>query len=110
MKKEKNDRDYAEKYLRSRKHYGIRSRTLWESGMRGRPLTREEVDERNPRVMPESMQGKFTSMMILFDDKIAAFSSLEERSALLVTSAGLHGMFKAMFDGIWENARALDVS
>ena len=32
------------------------------------PLTKEEVRDRDPRYMPERMQGKFKSMLFLFDD------------------------------------------
>ncbi|HEY4488039.1 MAG TPA: helix-turn-helix domain-containing protein [Candidatus Paceibacterota bacterium] len=97
------DREYAERYLRARKHYGVTSRTLWESGMRdGRKLSQDEKQDRNPRLMPSIMHGKFKSMMVLFDDKIAIFSSFEKHSAILITSKELHGMFSAMFAGIWE--------
>lgn len=101
------DKDYAQRYLRARKYHGIVSRTLWEDGMRDtKALTAEEKKERNPRLMPWVMHGKFKSMMILFDDKIAIFSSYEKLSAILITSKELHGMFQAMFDGIWEVSEA----
>jgi len=97
------DAEYAKRYLWARKYHGITSRTLWEDGMRtGRKLTKEEVSERNPRLMPWVMHGKFKSMMILFDDKIALFSSYEKLSAILITSKELNGMFEAMFEGLWE--------
>ncbi len=97
------DEEYAKRYLNARKYHGITARTLWEFTMPlGRELTDEEVRARNPRFMPAVMQGKFKSMMILFDDKIAIFSSYEKLSAILITSAELKQMFQAMFDGIWE--------
>ncbi|MBP9757810.1 MAG: hypothetical protein KBD06_04365 [Candidatus Pacebacteria bacterium] len=97
------DRDYAERYLSARKHYGITSRTLWEDGMRtNKKLTAEEKRERNPRLMPWVMHGKFKSMIFLFDDKIAIFSSFEKPSAILITSRELKAMFQALFDGLWD--------
>ena len=100
------DKDYAQRYLSARKYYGITSRTLWEEGMRdGHQLTREEIQERNPRLMPQVMHGKFKSMMILFDDKIAIFSSYDKLSAILITSKDLYTMFQAMFDGLWESSK-----
>jgi HTH-type transcriptional regulator, sugar sensing transcriptional regulator len=96
------DREYAEKYLRSRSFYNITSRTLWEFHTSGRELTPEEVREREPRFMPPSMQGKFTSMVILFDDKVALFSPLKERSVVLITSPEIHSLFSALFETIWE--------
>ena len=99
------DKDYAQRYLNARKYYSITSRTLWEESMRdGRKLTREEIQERNPRLMPRVMHGKFKSMMILFDDKIAIFSSYDKLSAILITSNDLYTMFQAMFEGLWESS------
>jgi sugar-specific transcriptional regulator TrmB len=97
------DAEYAQKYLRARKYHGITSRTLWEEGMRtDRGPTPEERRERNPRLMPWTMHGKFKSMMILFDDKIAIFTSLEHGSAILISSQEIHSFFHTLFEGIWE--------
>ena len=97
------DREYAQRYLNARKHYGITSRTLWEDGMRtDRKLTDEERRERNPRLMPWVMHGKFKSMIFIFDDKVAIFSSFQTPSAILITSKELNSMFQAMFDGLWD--------
>lgn len=96
------DKEYAARYLNARKYHGITSRVLWEFYPGGRELTPEEVEERNPRFMPAAMQGKFKSMLFLFDDKIAMFSSFEGLSAILITSKELHAMFLAMYEGLWE--------
>ena len=97
------NKEYAVRYLSARKHHGIIARTLWEFTLpSGRELSDEEIRERNPRFMPAAMQGKFKSMMILFDDKIAIFSSYEKMSAILITGKETSGMFQAMFDGLWE--------
>ncbi|HWP61080.1 MAG TPA: hypothetical protein VN495_00565, partial [Candidatus Paceibacterota bacterium] len=96
------DKDYAQRYLRARKYYGITSRALWEKRAQTRKLSAQEIKERNPRVMPSVMHGRFKSMMIIFDDKIAIFSSYEKLSAILITSKELHGMFLAIFEGLWE--------
>jgi sugar-specific transcriptional regulator TrmB len=98
------DKQYADYYLRARKYNVITSRSLWEDGFGGRKLTKEEVADRNPRFMPKSMQGKFHSMIILFDDKVAIISPLEKLSATLITSKEIHGMLSAMFNSIWEVA------
>lgn len=98
------DRDYALRYLNARKYHDITSRTLWEPILGSRTLSAEEIEERNPRFMPTAMQGKFKSMMILFDDKIAVFSSYDEPTALLITSKELSQMFLAMFQAIWALA------
>ena len=96
------DKEYAQRYLRAKKNHGILSRTLWEWTPQSRTLTKEEVEHRNPRTMPSAMQGKFQSMIILFDDKVALFAPYEKLSAILITSKEIHAMFKAMFEAIWE--------
>ena len=103
------DKQYSEYYLNARKYHQITSRTLWEYHTDGqkvsphkRKLTLEEIRQRNPRFMPISMHGKFKSMMILFDDKIAIISPLEKLSAVLITSKEVHKMFSSMFQSIWD--------
>ncbi len=96
------DSEYAQNYLRARKNHGITSRTLWELTPQKRPMTAQELKDRNPRIMPESMLGKFKSMIILFDDKVAVFSSYEKKTAILITSKEIHAMYMAMFEAIWE--------
>lgn len=96
------DKEYANRYLNVRKFHGITARTLWEFTAGTRELSKEEVSARNPRYMPAVMQGKFKSMMILFDDKVAIFSSFDQLSAILITSSDTHALFQAMFEGIWE--------
>jgi predicted transcriptional regulator len=107
------DPEYAKQYLSARKYHGITSRALWEQPepskdgtYSDRPLTPEERRDRNPRLMPWVMQGKFKSMMFLFDDKVAIFSSLDRLSAILITSQEIKDLYQAMFDGIWEFSEA----
>lgn len=95
------DPAYAAYYLNARKYHGIKSRTLWEPWPDGRKVTPEERRERNPRLMPDSMQGKFTSMMILFDDKVAVISHLKDAFAVVITSKEVHTMLSAMFESLW---------
>ena len=96
------DSEYAKQYLQSRKYHGISARTLWENTKDGKPLSEEERSERNPRLMPWVMHGKFKSMMVLFDDKVAVFSPYDKLSAVLITSTELHALFASMFEGLWE--------
>lgn len=97
------DPDYAQYYLSARKKRGIVSRSLWES-LAGKHLTQEFVAERNPRLLPASMHGKFQTVMILFDEKVALISSYKALSAILLDSKELHDFFTAMFDGLWERS------
>jgi len=103
------DAEYAQRYLRARKYYGITSRALWEEGMRSRELTEEEIRDRAPRLMPKEMQGKFKSMIFLFDDKIAIFAPYEKLSAILITSRDMNSMFSAVFEGLWQAAKPYQV-
>lgn len=98
------DPEYQQYYLRQRSTRGIKTRTLWEQkstpGKRG--LSPADLALRNPRYLPKALQGRFPSMIILFDEKIAFFGTKEAPSAVLITFAELHALVLAMFDGIWE--------
>jgi len=99
------DKDYAAYFLRKRKAHQITARSLWEDKPNSRALTLEEIKERQPRIMPKIMQGRFKSLIILFDDKAAIISSFEKRSAILIASKEIHDMFLAIFDGLWTLAK-----
>lgn len=103
------DKRYSSYYLSTRRRHGITSRSLWEMtadgkylSPSGRALSRAEIAERQPRYLPAVMHGKFTSTLILFDDRVAIISSLQNLSAILITSAELHDFFAAMFEGLWS--------
>ncbi|HYD93281.1 MAG TPA: helix-turn-helix domain-containing protein [Candidatus Paceibacterota bacterium] len=96
------DPAYAAYYLKTRKQRGIVSRTLWERKDSDRRLSAEDQELRNPRFMPASMEGKFKSMLILFDDKVAIISSFKKPSAVLITSKEAHAMLTALFSALWE--------
>ncbi|HTB48799.1 MAG TPA: helix-turn-helix domain-containing protein [Verrucomicrobiae bacterium] len=99
------DERYAQYYLVTRKRHGIKSKTLWERpDPGGRQLTRQEISERQPRYLPEVMQRRFTATTILFDNKIAIVTSLNEQSAILIESAELSSLFVALFEGLWAGS------
>jgi sugar-specific transcriptional regulator TrmB len=98
----RDEKEFSEQYLRTRKIRDITARTLWELKKADRPLTEEEYEMRNPRILPKALQGKFESMIIIFDDKIAIFTSHKNLSAILITSKETQALFQAMFNGLWE--------
>ncbi len=103
------DERYAQYYLVTRKRHSIKSKTLWEQpDPEGRPLTRQEIAERQPRYLPEVMRGQFTATTILFDNKIAIITSLAEQSAILIESAELSNLFVALFEGLWASSTPYD--
>ncbi|MDB5170354.1 MAG: TrmB family transcriptional regulator [Candidatus Saccharibacteria bacterium] len=96
------DERYAQYYLVTRKRHNIKSRTLWESpAPNGRELTSQEISDRQPRYLPEVMRGQFAATTILFDNKIAIITSLDEQSAILIESAEVSSLFGALFEGLW---------
>lgn len=96
------DARYARYYMITRKRHGIKSKTLWElPGASSRPLTKQEIRERNPRFLPQSMHGKFAPVTILFDNKVAIITSLKEESAILIESNELSELFEALFEALW---------
>ncbi len=99
------DRAYAKYFLQSRTHRGIIARSLWEKGLPRHVLSDEELRIRNPRWLPDSAKGTFTSLIILFDDKVAIISSSEVLSAILIRSEEIHATFTAIFEMLWTSAK-----
>ncbi len=98
------DKTYSTYFLNTRRARGITARSLWERGANeedGR-LSHEEVIARNPRYLPKALHGRFESVVILFDQKVAIISSLRSTSAILIDSAEIHRLMQTMFDGLWE--------
>jgi sugar-specific transcriptional regulator TrmB len=95
------DKKYADYFIQTRQERQISARSLWENNPGRRSLTPEEIKDRNPRYLPKIMQGHFKSVIIIFDDKVAIISSLEELAAILIQSREINDLFKAMFEGLW---------
>jgi sugar-specific transcriptional regulator TrmB len=101
-----SDKEYARYYLATRKRRGILARTLWEreSGSAAksqRALTADEVTRRQPRYLPQVMNGKFKSVIIIYDNKVAIISSYKSLFAILIESDEVNATTKAMFEGLW---------
>lgn len=99
------DKEYAKYFIEKRKLRGITARSLWEKDFSRRALSKEEVTQRQPRYLPIEMQGKFKSVIIIFDDKVAFISSVEELSAILINSKEIKETMQAMFDGLWISSK-----
>ena len=107
------DAAYAKYFMRVRQNRRIVSRSLWEAQVGSKALTPEDLVKRQPRYVPQVMHGQYDSVIILFDDKVAIISSVNELSAILITSSEIHRLFSAMFEGLWsassEKAPAISV-
>lgn len=99
------DKKYADYFIQTRQDRQITARSLWESNPGRRALSPEEIKDRNPRYLPQVMEGHFKSVMIIFDDKVAIISSLQELSAIIIQSPETHDLFKAMFEGLWLGSK-----
>lgn len=98
------NRAYAQYFLETRRARDIIARSLWESTENRRMLTAEELKQRQPRMLPPAMHGKFKSVIIVFDNKVAIISSLKELTAVLIQSNEIHDTMEALFEGLWSVA------
>lgn len=96
---ERADRTYADYYLQTRKQRKITAQTLWE--VDEGQIKKEVREARKPRILPEQMKGKFTSVMILFDDKALLISSRKNMSAIIIESKEMSNLLSVFFDGLW---------
>ncbi len=95
------DSVYTKYFLNKRTENKIIARSLWEKNPERRILTAEEIIKRNPRFLPSTMHGKFHSVIIIFDDKMAIISSFKEKNAVLIQSQEITETFKALFQSLW---------
>ncbi len=96
------DRAFQETYLRTRAQRGLEARTLWErSPKNGRPSP-EQRAQRHPRYLPKDLEGRFQSMLILFDTKALILSGDTLPSAVLIDSPAIYSLLVTMFDGLWS--------
>jgi len=99
------DKDYAEYFVRTRKIRQLTARSLWEDYAQNKNLSGEILKERNPKVLPSVMQGKFKSVICLYDDKVLIISSFQELSAILIQSQEFFETMQAVFDGLWQSSK-----
>lgn len=95
------DKEYAKYYLNKRKARQIKSRSIWEKDPKRRILDAEEIEERQPRYLPKEFYGRFKSVIILFDNKVAIISSYDELRAILIHSKEVKDTIQILFDGLW---------
>ncbi|MFA5358720.1 MAG: helix-turn-helix domain-containing protein [Patescibacteria group bacterium] len=96
------DKNYAKYFVETRQAKGITSRSLWEYQESQKLMTPQQLLERNPRVLPPVMYGKFSSVIDIYDDKVLIISSLKELSAVLIQSKEFHDTMLAIFEGLWS--------
>lgn len=99
------DQDYARYYLSKRQAHKIKARTLWEAPVERKgsdKLNLRDIITRNPRYLPSKFQGKFNTVIIIFDDKVAYVSSLKNSESLLIQSSDLTSTMQVMFDALWR--------
>jgi sugar-specific transcriptional regulator TrmB len=97
------DEDFARYFMDTRKRQGIKARSLWETKQSNGKLE-HSLDQaaREPRYLPPVMYGRFKSVIILFDNKVAIISSADALSAILIESTEIHALFQSMFEGLWS--------
>jgi sugar-specific transcriptional regulator TrmB len=101
------DGEYARYFIRTRRERNIKARTLWERKP-GKPATLSIKDFllRQPRYLPTAFNGKFKSIIIIFDNKALFITSAEKQSAILVESEEVTGTLKVLFDGLWSASQS----
>lgn len=96
------DKKYSDYIYDTQRARGIALRTLWENKSHATKHSPEEIRRRHIRLMPKAMTGKFSSLIILFDDAVAVFPPMNELSAVLIRSKEIHATFLAIFEGLWD--------
>lgn len=103
-----SEKEYADYFIKIRKQRGIKAKSLWEpSFIKGRTFGETAFEFRDPRVLPKVLEGRFKSMVILFDSKVLFVNSVAVTSAVLIESSEIHDTIEVFFDGLWANASVI---
>lgn len=98
------DKDYSKYFMKARKEREIQSKTLWEPNSSSSTLSLQDTLMRKPRYLHKDFKGVFTSVVIMFDDKVLFIPPLKEQSAVLLTSPEICSTLNVIFDALWHNA------
>jgi hypothetical protein len=96
------DKQYWDYFMKTRETRGIKARSLWEYERKlSRNLGLRDMITRKPRYLPKELGEMFRSIMIVYDNRVLFITSLETKSAVIITSDELSAMMKAFFEGLW---------
>lgn len=97
--------EFLRKYIEERRRRNIKARNLWEVEIDAMEFKKYYSDFSEVRMVPKSMEKKFSTTIMLFDDKTLYVSSYENAYAILVTSQEHNDTLSALYDGLWEVAK-----
>ncbi len=103
-----NGHEYSDYFIRVRKQRGIKAKSLWESSfVHKRTFDQTAFEFRDPRILPKSVEGKFKTTIIIFDNSVAFISSAGEQTAVLIKSPEIATTLEIFFDGLWDSAKPI---
>lgn len=95
---------YIQYFKKTWRAQEIMARSLWEEKPSVRQLNLRDILGQKLQQLPKECRGRFTSMMILFDDSIAMISSYEQQEGLLIQSKEYCDLLTILFEGFWNKA------
>jgi sugar-specific transcriptional regulator TrmB len=101
------DKSFQKYYLEERQRRGITAKTLWEQVPSNYKPSTEDIFYRNPRHLPDSFNGTFSSMVILYDDTTLVINSYAKKTAHAISDIENTHLMRLMFNAIWDNAKKL---
>lgn len=97
--------EFLRKYIEERRRRKILARNLWEVEIDTMEFKKYYSDFSEVRMMPEAMREKFSTTIMLFDDKTLYISSYENAYAILVNSQEHNDTLSALYEGLWAVAK-----
>lgn len=98
-------REFLTKYVEERRRRKIVARNLWEVEIGTMEFSEYYSDFSEVRMMPDVMKNKFTTTIMLFDDKTLYISSYENAYAIMVNSQEHKDTVSALYEGLWAIAK-----
>ncbi len=103
-----SDAEYAKYFIKTRKQRGITAQSLWEPVFaKSRKFSQGTIDTRNPRILAKEYEGKFASVVILFDQKVLFVNSVKDFSAVVISSPEIFSTMEVFFNGVWSVSKSV---
>ncbi len=94
--------EFMARFLDLKKVAGVATYSIWDTLLDDDYYNQHHLFNREVRLAPPAMRGKYKSIILIWDKKVATLSLLPELYGLLVTSFDYSATMKVIWQTLWE--------